>query len=198
MTLNFNAGALIGGVVLLLAALLAGVLFRDPARRGAVSATRITLGIAGLALLGWGTLPYLLAPKSPPLAPILAPEALTPLPPTASLPGEPGQAAAAALQDCNRPEPPSIPDASKASKAEMLTARSAFQAYDAATNVYTRCVDAAIEAVIKQFPGASPADLQTVHILGTGAHNTAVDQEQATADQFNTQVRAYKAKHPQG
>jgi hypothetical protein len=29
------------------------------------------------------------------------------------------------------------------------------------------------------------------------AHNTAIDQEKAVADQFNAQIRAYKAKHPQ-
>jgi len=35
--------------------------------------------------------------------------------------------------------------------------------------------------------------LKTLH---NGAHNTAVDQEQAVADQLNEQVRVFKAKHP--
>jgi hypothetical protein len=42
----------------------------------------------------------------------------------------------------------------------------------------------------------SAEELQMLKTLHNGAHNTAVDQEQAVADQLNEQVRVFKAKHP--
>jgi hypothetical protein len=35
-----------------------------------------------------------------------------------------------------------------------------------------------------------------LQLFGVHAHNTAIDQEQGYVDQFNVQLRAYKAKHP--
>ena len=70
-------------------------------------------------------------------------------------------------------------------------------AYDAATNAYVKCVDAAVEHIAQQSSGtAAPSDLQALKVFGVRAHNTAIDQEQAVVDQFNGQVRTYKAKHP--
>ena len=69
--------------------------------------------------------------------------------------------------------------------------------FDAATNSYTHCVDATIERIASQHPGASHDDLHSLKEFGTVAHNTAIDQETAVADQLNAQVRSYKAKHPQ-
>ena len=102
-----------------------------------------------------------------------------------------------ALEDCNAPNPPTVPDAHKATRAEMIAATAAFHAYDVPPPTPTRtCVDAATDKILKQFPQASEADVQTVKVLGIGAHNTVIDQEQALADQFNVQVKAFRAKHP--
>jgi hypothetical protein len=107
-------------------------------------------------------------------------------------------AASAALQDCARAVPPSIPDGERATAAEMAAARAAFQEYDKATNAYVHCVDAAIDRVSAQYAAvASPEELKTLTAFGVGAHDTAIDQEQAVADRFNGQIRAYRAKHPQ-
>jgi hypothetical protein len=107
-------------------------------------------------------------------------------------------AASVAVQECARAVPPSIPDGTHASAAEMAAARAAFQEYDKATNAYVHCVDQAIDRVHAQYAAvASPAELKTLDAFGVGAHDTAIDQEQAVADQFNGQVRAYRAKHPQ-
>src|SRR4029077_3663558 len=76
--------------------------------------------------------------------------------------------------------------------------REAFQAYDAATNTYLKCDDAAMESARKSAGSAPEGDLETLKTFGTSAHNTAIDQEQAVADQLNTLVRAYNAKHPPG
>jgi hypothetical protein len=128
------------------------------------------------------------SPKSPSTA------AYTPT----SAPVDLVDAASIALQDCARAVPPSIPDGTRATRAEMTAARSAFQAYDTATNTYIHCVDTAIEHIANQYATvASPSELKSLKAFGRGAHDTAIDQEQSVADQFNTQIRTYRARHPQ-
>src|SRR5579863_3734775 len=190
MAFDLHTGALILGALAVLVALLGGALLRSGALRG-------VLAIAGAALIAWGALPYLsraqpLVSVNPP--PPVAAQA-TPAPP---LPGEPARAATVAFEDCSVPNPPTLPDGARASKAEMVAAHTEFQKYDAATNTYTACVDAAVEKITRQFPQATAEDLRTVKVLGIGAHNTVIDQEQALADQFNAQLKAFKARHPGG
>ena len=82
-------------------------------------------------------------------------------------------------------------------RAAAAAAHTAFQAYDTATNNYTHCVDAAVERIVAQYKGtASPADIQSLEAFGNKAHDTAIDQEQAIGDQFNAQIRTFKARHP--
>ena len=154
------------------------------------------LAAAGIALAGWvGWSHFAPFPAAPPPAPPVAVSSPAEAPPLAH--AEPVPTAIAALQDCTAATPPSgVPDGSKASREQMLAARTAFQQYDAATNTFIQCVDQTIERVIQQFPQASAAELDTLKTLRTGVHNTAVDQEQAFADQLNAQVRVFKTKHP--
>ena len=191
MSADYRVALLAAGVVLLLAALLAGRLLPGalPARLRLV--LRAGLGVGGLALLAW-VLPSYLAKTAPP-----APT------PAVAVAAEPAatvdlmHSASAELSACAVPAPPAVPDAAHATLAQMTEARAAFQAYDAATNAYAKCVDAAVERVVaQQGGGASAADLERLRTFATSAHNVAIAQEQAVADQFNTQVRAYKAKHP--
>jgi len=107
-------------------------------------------------------------------------------------------AASVALQDCAPATAPSVPDGATASREEITAARSAFQAYDTATNSYVHCVDSTINHIATQHAGvASQDELNSLKAFGLGAHDTAIDQEQAVADRFNAQIRTYKAKHPQ-
>ncbi len=194
MPSQLNLALLIPGAVLLLAALFAVTVLGSAARSPAALAIRALAGLAGAALLFFGAQPYFSTPRAvPPTS--LAPAPVS-SPPTTSLPGEPGRAATAALEDCALPSAPEIPDGSKAKREEMVAARAAFVEYDKATNAYAACVDAAIDRISKQFPDATDVDKQTLRVLGTGAHNTAIDQEQAVADRMNAQVREFKAKHP--
>jgi hypothetical protein len=104
--------------------------------------------------------------------------------------------ASVALQSCSRAIPPSVPDGANASGEAMAAARSAFQAYDSATNSYLKCVDTTIDGIARQYTGvALRDDLHALREFGMSAHNTAIDQERAIADQFNAQIRTYKAKH---
>jgi len=104
--------------------------------------------------------------------------------------------ATSALQACVRTTAPSVPDGATASLKQMEAASIAFRAYDAATNSFIKCVDSTVDHVAKQFAGvAAESDLQSLKTFGVSIHNTAVDQEQAVVDKFNSQIRTYKAKH---
>jgi hypothetical protein len=106
------------------------------------------------------------------------------------------QVVTAAIEKCSLGTAPAIPDAATASLEQMEAARTAFQAYDATTTAYEKCVDDAVNDTLRQFPDASSVVQAAMRTLANVAHDTAINQEQAVADQFNAQVRAFKAKHP--
>jgi hypothetical protein len=160
---------------------------------------RVVLAIAGATLIVWVLATYSssatrpgesgAAPQPPPSAPAAAQAPAAPVDLVAT--------ASEALQDCAVAPAPAVPDGSKASLSQMTAAQSAFKAYDAATLKYVTCVDSAVARISTQFAGAaSAAELERLKTFGVSAHNSAIDREQATADQFNAQVRAYKARHP--
>jgi hypothetical protein len=108
------------------------------------------------------------------------------------------EVASAALRACPRAPAPAVPDGAKVSREEMAAATAAFKSFDTATNSYVHCVDVTIERIATQYAGvASQDDLHALKEFGTVAHNTAIDQENAVADQLNAQIRTYKAQHPQ-
>jgi len=185
---NFGIGALALGVLLLLTALLAPRL-RGAAQTGRTATWSVVAAVAGAVLLGWGLLSSLRsrAPSQP--APAVA---TTPAPSPVDL----VDAASTALQTCPRATAPAVPDGNTTSSAEMAAATAAFKSYDNATNSYVQCVDATIERIAREHPDASHDDLQSLKEFGTVAHNTAIDQETALADQLNAQVRSYNAKRP--
>jgi hypothetical protein len=154
--------------------------------------TLVTIGAVAAVLVVWGVLSSRAVHRQAAIvASATAPQPV--LRPTIDLIGT----ASIALQACTLPSPPAAPDGATASLNQMLAARNEFQAYDAATNAYLSCVDATVERVAKQSASvAAKADLDSLHMFGVRAHNTAIDQEQAYVDQFNVQVRSYKAKHP--
>jgi hypothetical protein len=187
---------LLVSAVLVLAAFFGRRIMRRRGRQALGNVVSIVLAVAGVALAGWVGWshfgPPLAGPQPAPPTPVNSAADTAPL-----AHAEPVPTAIAALQECTAATPPAtVPEGSKASLEQMVAARTAFQQYDAATNTFTQCLDQTIERVTKQFPQASAADLATLKTLRDGAHNTAIDQEQAFADQLNAQVRAFKAKHP--
>jgi hypothetical protein len=192
MPSDFRIALLVLGAVLLLAALFGDRVLPRPLGPSARTAARAALGVVGAALIGWiVTLLW----STHPIASAAAPVAATADPDERhfDLIGP----ASTALGDCPVPAAPAVPDGATATLKQMTEARAAFSAYDAATNNYTQCVDEMVTRVTRQAPaGTSKADLKALSAFAASAHNTAVDQEQAFADHFNTQVRAYNAKHP--
>ena len=90
----------------------------------------------------------------------------------------------ARADQCRLPPAPSkIPDGSTASQQEMVTAMETIKQYNGDVQTYLKCLD--FEARQNQL---SPGDQ-------TNLHNAAVDQLTHVADEFNQQVRTFKAKH---
>jgi hypothetical protein len=195
MSSELTVFLLLAAAVLLAAAMLGGRIFSGSWVRSLPGTmARILVGGAG-AVLGVWVLWSLYVATYPTSQE--APSQVAAVAPATPPRGDPVPTAITALQDCVVASPPPVPpDGKKASEEEMLAARTAFQQYDAATNSYVKCVDLTIAHITQQFPTASPTDLRTLRTLGDGAHNTAIDQEQALADQLNAQVRAFKATHP--
>jgi hypothetical protein len=190
MPAQFTLSASLVGLLLLIMAALGGRIFGSAMRSPAARIIRAVIAVLGGVLLMFALLAYLGARAQQNKAAAVA--AL----PTAKAPVDLVQAASFALQSCPTAVAPAVPDGASASLDQMKTAQSGFQAYDAATNAYVKCVDAAVDRIAQQSGTAAPSDLEALRIFGVRAHNTAIDQEQAVVDQFNGQVRTYKAKHP--
>ena len=191
MPSDFRIGVLLVGAIFLLAAVLSGRISGNAIRTAVGKFARAAVGVAGAVLIVWVLASYL-GSRTPATAPAVAPA-----PPVTSSPVNLVGTASNALQACPTSTAPSVPDGATASAEQMAAARTAFQAYDAATNSYAKCVDSAVDRIAKQSEGvASESDRQSLKTFGVRAHNTAIEQEQAIADKFNEQVRIYKAKHP--
>ena len=177
-----------GAVLVLIAFVLPRL--RGAAKSGRTATWRVVAAVAGAVLLGWGLLSSL-GSRSPsrPAPPVTS----TPAPSPVDL----VEVAGAALHACPRATAPAVPDGGTASREEMTAATAAFKSFDTATNSYVHCVDVTIERIASQHPEASQEDLHSLKEFGRVAHNTAIDQETAVADQLNAQVRSYKAKHSQ-
>lgn len=190
MHLEPRVGLLVLGIVLLLFTILGGRILRaSPA--GLRATLRVVVGILGIALVVWFLAPMAAVPR----ATVQAPPAAEPRHP--AMPADLVRLASSELAACSLPSAPPLPTAAAATAAQMATARQAFETYDAATNAYVKCVDAAVDRIAAQHAGtASQDDIARLRVFGSTAHNTAIDEEQAIANQFNAQIRAYKAKHP--
>jgi hypothetical protein len=189
MSSNLGIGALALGALLVLTAVLAPYL--GPAgESGRTAKWSVAAVVAGAVLLGLGLISLLGSRRPAQPAPVVSSTA-TPSPVNLV------NVASAALQACPRATAPAVPDGATASRGEMAAATAAFKSFDTATNSYAHCVDVTIERIASEHPSASQDDLHSLREFGRVAHNTAIDQETAVADQLNAQVRSYKAKHPQ-
>lgn len=108
--------------------------------------------------------------------------------------------ASAAFAECNKPQPPEIPDGGEASKEAMVQGQQAIKQYLQAGDQYLKCLKqenqaamaAAKEAGIepeseeaKQLKAETEARLEE--------HNAAVDAMHQVGNQFNQEVKRFKA-----
>ena len=88
---------------------------------------------------------------------------------------------------CEYPAAIQIPDGKSATSEEIAATATTIKKFIADTDAYLACMDADEAAL--------PIEQQTPEVKSLHAkrHNAAVDAMEATANQFNTQLRAFKA-----
>jgi hypothetical protein len=184
---NFRIATLVLGVVLILAAVLGGMLRANAIRTTLGRFARTAIALGGVVLMAWASASYL-SPGTQRAAPPAGRATVSA--------HDLVRTASTALEACPAPNVPAVPNGAAASLGEMEETHTAFEAYDVATRAYTQCVDSTIARIAQQFAAvASESDLQALTTFGARAHNVAIDKETAEVDQFNDQLRGYKAKH---
>jgi opacity protein-like surface antigen len=104
--------------------------------------------------------------------------------------------APAAYADCTYPQPPGhLPDGNTATLAEMLAAQKVVQSYNEQMTAYLSCIklerDSRVAAAGDKLTKQQKQELEAIEIQ---KNNAAVDQLHSVADQFNAQVKIYKAR----
>ncbi len=89
-----------------------------------------------------------------------------------------------------------IPNGSTAAQAEIVTAMNAVKKYNEEINAYLSCLEMESESQIAALPEPTPEQIKQIKGIQSAKHNAAVDALEAYATQFNTQLKAYKAKNP--
>ena len=91
---------------------------------------------------------------------------------------------------CEYPGDVKLPDGATATEADMTAASAAVRQYVAAIEAYANCLDTEFAAL--------PAEQQTpdAKAMVNKRYNAAEDAKVATANAFNEQLRAFKAKKP--
>ena len=104
--------------------------------------------------------------------------------------------APAAYADCAYPQAPShLPDGNTATLAEMLAGQKAVQAYNHEMMAYLSCIKLERDSRVAQAGDKlSKQQKQALEAIEIQKNNAAVDQLHAVADQFNAQVKIFKAK----
>lgn len=97
--------------------------------------------------------------------------------------------------DCTAPPTPELPNGATSTMEQMLEGQQAVKSFQAANLEYMKClepeIDSAQTAANEGEEGAAEHFQQV-----QDAFNAAVSAEEALAGQFNTEVREYKAAHP--
>ncbi|HUN72466.1 MAG TPA: hypothetical protein VMU52_09160 [Steroidobacteraceae bacterium] len=102
----------------------------------------------------------------------------------------------AAYADCSYPQAPThLPDGRTATLKEMLAGMQAVSAYNKEMTAYLSCIklerDSRVAAVGDKLTKQQKQELEAIE---DQKNNAAVDQLHAVADQFNAQVKIYKAR----
>lgn len=102
--------------------------------------------------------------------------------------------AGAAWATCIYPRTPeSVPDGKTASLDEMVAAQKAVQQFNEDVNAYNACLDMEMRS-LEQSGLYDETRLVELRVMQAKKNNAAVDEVQAIADQFNEQLRVFKAR----
>ena len=96
---------------------------------------------------------------------------------------------------CDYPSAPAdLPDGNSATKEEMIAGVNAIKAYQQAMIEYRSCIEAD-EVLALQALDADDAEGRTrQQEIATQRHDASVEDESRVVEEFNAQIRAYKAR----
>ncbi len=100
----------------------------------------------------------------------------------------------AAVAECNYPARAKIADGATATKEEMIASQKSVKAYMAAMESYLTCIAEEEKSERDSMESQDDAKLAEMEAALNKKHNAAVEEMEIVADEFNLQVRAYKAR----
>ena len=92
---------------------------------------------------------------------------------------------ASASANCDFPNSIAVPDGNTASESELVASQAAIKQYMASAEDYIACLDEEAEAI-------GPEITEDQMRMRDMRHDSAVDEMEKLASEFNAQVRAYK------
>jgi|SRR6185312_10371697 len=104
--------------------------------------------------------------------------------------------APAAYADCTYPQaPPHLPDGNTATLSDMLAAQKVVQSYNEQMTAYLSCIKLERDSRVAQSGDKlTKQQKQALEAIEVQKNNAAVDQLHSVADQFNAQVKIFKAR----
>ena len=94
-----------------------------------------------------------------------------------------------AFAECTAPSAPIIPDGNVASEDELIAAQGAYKAFEKKFYDYRDCLTAEEQAL-----SPDAADLESMKAAITAADDTAFEELNRVANEFNSAVKAFKAR----
>ncbi len=204
MPTDVRIALLIVGIILLAVAVIGAAV--AAAKKNSLRSSHIqraVVAVVGAALIVWAVTLWPPREQHPPAAAVPAP---APAPAAAGAQNASPNAAPAhpdlvfladsVFDACIAPtRPANVPDGATATLAQMTASQAATKAFDTATDAYQSCLSTAAETFARQYGrGMSQANLRAVDATHTKINNAAVDVDQSVADQFNQQLRIFKAR----
>ena len=96
---------------------------------------------------------------------------------------------------CNYPAPPKdLPDGVTATKEEMLAGVKLISAYQADMTEYLACIEADEIVSVQALADDDEDGKKQSKAMFDKKYNAAVDEQTMTVEQFNAEIRAYKAR----
>lgn len=95
---------------------------------------------------------------------------------------------------CDYPDRADIPNGGTASKDEMLAGQRSVKSYMAAMDEYLACIEQQEKDILASMGDITEEERTNRQEALTKKHNAAVEEMELVAEQFNEEVRAYKAQ----
>jgi len=97
-----------------------------------------------------------------------------------------------AVAECTLPEQPTIPDGATSTMDEMVAGQKAVKAFQADAQAFRVCLDEEMDGLKSAATEGDKAAAEA-YAAKTDAYNASVAAEEKIANEFNAQIRAYKA-----